>query len=298
MSWLQDAFNRWKTEFDVQQKEKRFVQALHHVPDVFRNEPPADSEEVNFRHSGHAGDMLHAIPAMYALAKGKKINLYLYLNQPARNFTRQMKHPNGNVMFTQKSVELFAPLLLSQPQFNRCEAYTDQNIHYDLSEFREFPFDYRMGSITRWYFLAFAVNWDLGQPWIRTNPDTSFNNAVIVARTSRYRTPGIDYRFLQKYPRVVFVGLPEEFENMREQIPHMEYKPVKDFLELAQVIAGGKLFIGNQSLPSGLAEAMKVKRVVELSYLTPTTVVEGPDGYDACFQPQFERIVTGLLQNT
>ena len=297
MSWLQKIFSGWKTEFDVKQKEQRFIRALSNVPDVFRNAPPPETEEINFRHSGHAGDMLHSIPAMYALAKGKKVNLYLHLNQPARNFTRQMQHPNGHVMFTQKTVALFAPLLLIQPQFNRCEAYTDQYIHYDLSLFRDFPFDYRMGSISRWYFLTFAVNWDLGQPWIQVKPDDSFNDAIIVARSSRYRTPGITYHFLQKYPRIVFVGLPDEFENMRKEIKNMEYKPVANFLEMAAVIAGGKLFVGNQSLPSGLAEALKVKRVIELSYLTPTTVVEGPDGYDFCYQQQFEKIVTGLLEN-
>ncbi len=297
MNWLSKMFTDWKTEFDVKQKEQRFVRTLSRVPDVFKNEPPADATEVNFRHSGHAGDMLHAIPTMYALSQGKKINLFLHLDQPARNFTRGMSHPNGNIMFTQKTVELFAPLLLSQPSFNRCEAFQGQEIHYDLSAFRDFPFDYRMGSISRWYFLTFAVNWDLGKPWIEVEPDKSFQDAIIVARSSRYRTPGIDYRFLQKYARVVFVGLPDEYADMRKQIPHMDYKPVANFLELARVIKGGKLFIGNQSLPSGLAEALKVKRVVELSYLTPTTVVEGPDGYDFCYQPQFERIVNRLLEN-
>ncbi len=297
MGWLQNKFNSWKTEFDVQQKEKRFTRALTRVPDVFANPPLPGSDEINVRHSGHAGDMLHAIPAMYALAEGRKINLYLHLHQPARNFTKQMKHPNGNIMFTQKTVELFAPLILRQPQFRRCEAYTNQDIHYDLSLFREYPFDYRMGSITRWYFLTFAVNWDLGKPWIEVDPDPRFRDAIIIARSSRYRTPGIQYSFLQKYPRLVFVGLPDEYENMRKEIPNMEYQPVRDFLELASVIAGGKLFIGNQSFPSGLAEALKVKRVVELSYLQPTTVVEGPDGYDFCFQPQFERIVSRLLDD-
>jgi hypothetical protein len=295
MNWLRQKLMSWKTEFDVKQKEQRFTEALKHVPDVFKHAPAPDETEVNFRHSGHAGDMLHAIPAMYALAKGRKINLYLHLYQPARNFTRNMQHPNGAVMFTKKTVDLFAPLLLTQPQFNRCEAWVDQRIHYDLSLFRDFPFDYRMGSITRWYFLTFAVNGDLGKPWISVKPDTSFNDAVIIARTSRYHTPGISYAFLQKYPRLVFVGLPEEYEAMRAQLPKLEYKPVANFLELAQVIAGGKLFIGNQSLPSGLSEALKVKRVIELSYLVPTTVVEGPDGYDFVYQPQFEKIVSGLL---
>lgn len=295
MGSLTDILKHWKAEFDIHQKEKRFIRTLQNVPDIFRNEPTAESMEVNFRHSGHAGDLIHAIPAMLALAKGRKINLYLHLNQPAGKYTGNITHPNGNVMFTKKTVELFAPLILSQPQFSACEAYTDQNIHYDLSEFRQFPFDLRMGSNSRWYLQTFATTWDLGKPWLSVTPDKSYNDAIIVARSSRYRTPMVSYDFLGKYPRVVFVGLPEEFENMREQIPKMEYKPVNNFLELAKVIAGGKLYVSNQSLPAAIAEGLKVRRVIELSYLVPTTVVEGPDAYDVVYQPQFERIVSNLM---
>jgi hypothetical protein len=106
--------------------------------------------------------------------------------------------------------------------------------------------------------LAFPI--PLHEPWLHVTPDTSFSNAIVVARSSRYRTPEIDYSILKKYPRVVFVGLPDEFEDMHPQVPHMEYKSVANFLELAQVIAGSKLFIGNQSFPFALAEALKAKQ--------------------------------------
>ena len=297
MSWFRKKLMDWKTEFDIKQKERSFLHGLEHAPDIFSNVPPIENDEVNFSHSGHSGDLVHSIPAMYALAKGRKINLYLQLNQPNRNFTKNMKHPNGNVMFTEKSVELFAPLLLSQPQFNRCEALNGQLIHYNLSIFREFPFDYRMGSISRWYFLTFGITYDLGKTWLNIKPNHSYSDALIVVRTFRYRTPKISYDFLKKYPRIVFLGMPDEYEDMKKHIPHLEYKPVVNFLEMAEIIAGCRLYVGNQSLPSALAEAVKVKRVIELFYRCPTTVVEGPAGYDFCYQPQFEKIVTELMEH-
>ena len=295
MSWFKKILMDWKTEFDIKNKERNFLRGIANAPDVFSNIPPIENDEVNFSHSGHSGDMVHAIPAMYALAKGRKINLFLELNKPNLNFTKGMKHPNGNVMFTQKSVELFAPLLLNQPQFNRCEALAGQTIHYNLSVFRDFPFDYRMGSISRWYFLTFGITWDLGKKWLDVTPDQSYHDAIVVVRTFRYRTPGISYDFLKKYPRVVLVGMKDEYEDMKQHIPHLEYKPVANFLEMAKVIAGCKLYVGNQSFPSALAEALKVKRVIELFFRVPTTVVEGPDGYDFVYQPQFEKIVTDLM---
>jgi hypothetical protein len=206
-----------------------------------------------------------------------------------------MKHPNGKVMLTDKSLEQFAPLLLSQPGFQKCEPLKEQKIHYDLSVFRQFPFDYRMGSIARWYFLTFGITADLGRPWLSVQPDSSFSDAVVIARSSRYHSPGISYSFLQKYPRLIFVGVPDEFAEMKKQLPSLQYQPVKHFLELASVIAGSRLFIGNQSFPFSLAEALKVKRVLEVYHQCPNVIPEGGNAYDFCYQPQFEKIVNDLL---
>lgn len=294
MSWFQKIFNNWKTEFNVRQKETQFLNGLQNVPDVLH--PVAiEGDEISFSHSGHAGDIIYSIPTMYELAEGRKINLYLSLNQPNRDFTKQMRHPNGNVMLTEKSVELIAPLLLVQKDFIRCEALAGQTIHYDLTAFREYPFDYRMGSIARWYFLTYGISRDLSKPWLQVRPNESFNDALVIARSSRYRTPKIDYGFLKKYPRVVFVGMPDEFADIQQKIPALIYQPVQNFSELASVIAGSKLFIGNQSFPFSLAEALKVKRVLEVFPQCPNVLVEGADAYDFCYQPQFEKIVSTLL---
>lgn len=293
MSLIRQIFNDWKAGYNARQKETRFLQGLQSVPHVLQ---PVNisGDEISFSHSGHAGDIIYSIPAMYALAEGRKINLYLTLNQPNRDFTKSMKHPNGSVMLTARSVEFFKPLILAQKDFIRCEAHAGQTVHYDLTAFRQFPFDYRMGSIARWYFLTYGINWDLGKPWLQVEPDNSFNDAIVVARSSRYRTPAISYSFLQQYPRVVFVGMPDEFEDMKREATNVVYQPVTDFLALARVIAGSKLFIGNQSFPFSLAEALKVKRVLEVFPQIPNVIVEGANGYDFCYQPQFEKIVKEL----
>jgi hypothetical protein len=129
----------WKTEFDVAQKESRFVNALGHAPDLLH--PVINGDEVNFSHSGHTGDVIYAMPAMFALAKGRKINLYLRLNQPATEFTKKMRHPNGNVMLTEKSVHLFARSCLHNPALIYLRHWRMKTVHYDLSIFKPFPFD-------------------------------------------------------------------------------------------------------------------------------------------------------------
>jgi hypothetical protein len=295
MNPLRKILMGWKTEFDVRQKETRFLKTLAAAPDIIANPPHIEGDEVNFSHSGHTGDVIYSLPAMYALAKGRKINIYLRLHQPALAATKRTKHPNGNVMLNEKSVEMFAPLLLSQKDISVCKALENETVHYDLSVFWLFPFDYRMGTITRYFSLTFGIGVDLWNPWLHVAPDESYRDAIVLARSSRYRSPNISYRFLGAYPKLVFVGLPDEYEDMKTEIPGLEYKPVSSFLELAQVIAGSRLFIGNQSFPFALAEAMKVPRVLEVYYQSPNVMAEGPNGYMFCYQPQFEKIIKDII---
>jgi ADP-heptose:LPS heptosyltransferase len=128
-------------------------------------------------------------------------------------------------------------------------------------------------------------------------PDTDFADTIVIARSSRYRSPKISYRFLKYYPKLVFVGLPDEYEDFRQQVPEAVYHPVNNFLELARIIAGSRLFIGNQSFPFALAESLKVRRVLEVFYQSPNVMTEGPNGYAFCYQPQFEQIVHTLMSS-
>ncbi len=295
MSFFKKIWTDWKLSFNHRQKEQSFRHGLTAVPQVLQPLTPITGDTVHFKHTGHAGDVIYSIPAMKALAKGKKICLYFELNQPNRDFTKQMRHPNGNVMLTEKSVELFQPLLQQQPEIVDFAAWKGEPIHYDLTAFRSFPFDYRMYSITRWYFLTFAVTADLGKPWLQITPDQRFADKIVLARSSRYHALGISYSFLSKYNNLIFVGVQEEYETMKKEIPDLQYQPVNDFAELAAIIAGCKLFIGNQSFPFSLAEALKVPRILEVYYQCPNVVPEGPNAYDFCYQPQFEKIVSDLL---
>lgn len=257
--------------------------------------PVLEVDTVHFKHFGLIGDIIYAIPAMQALAQGRKIHLHLQINQKSL-YKKGMNHQNKDKILTEKSVELLAPLLLTQPNFTVCDILTDQRIDFDLDYFRKYPFDYNKGHICRWYFQTFGITSDLGRPWLQVEPHAEFKNEIIVARSFRYRAPGISYAFLKDFTNITHVGLKEEFEDLKKEIPDLKYKPVNNFLELAAVIAGCKFFIGNQSFPFAVAEALKVKRVLEVYFECPNVIPEGKDAYDFCYQPQFEKIVA-LLNN-
>jgi hypothetical protein len=249
-----------------------------------------ENRPLHFKHSGNCGDIIYAIPTMKAIAGEEDINLHLHIDQPA-DYAGHVKHPLGNVMLNKKMADMLQPLLLSQPGFKSCEVYSEGPIDIDLDKMREYPLLLDRGNIARWYFLVFPVNYDLNQAWLQVAPDPSCREAIVIARSRRYRAPDIDYGFLNRYPDVQFIGLPDEYADMKRKIPHIRHRPVNDFLEMAAVIAGAKLFIGNQSFPFALAEALKVNRLLEVHFECPNVTVYGDKGYDFCFQPQFEKLV-------
>lgn len=248
---------------------------------------------ISFKHSGHLGDIIYAIPTMYALSGKGKINLYLNIDEQIELFEN---HPLGKVALNEQSVILLKSLLLRQLKFNSVEIYNPvQEIDFDLDLFRKFPLSFEKGSISRWYFNVFATTYDLGKPWLKVEPNRAMNHKVVIARSTRYNAPLIDYSILNNYDNLVFVGLPEEYEIMHAIIPNLEYQKTNDFMELASVIAGAKFFIGNQSSPFALAEALKVPRILESYYLCPNVIPEGENAYEFSFQPQFEYLVKKLL---
>ena len=275
-------------------KNYQFLYKLSKLPQPVNLAVPF-KEEYHFKHSGNAGDIIYSLPAAYALAGTGRI--HYHFNLGAKGHYGKKPHPLGNVMLTEKIVQLLQPLLLSQPSITECSIYTpSQPIDFDLDLVRTYPFPLNRGNIARWYFYVFAINANLSNPWLHVTPNTDFKDHMVIARSQRYQAPAIDYSFLKKYRNIVFIGVEAELKEMRQMLPHIAYQPVADFLEMAQIIAGSKLFIGNQSFPFSIAEALKVKRLLEVYHLCPNVNVEGDNGFDFCFQPQFEKLVEKLYE--
>lgn len=278
--------------FKQEAKRKIYTKALSHLeqPDLY---PSTGAEGVHFKHFGLLGDIIYAIPAMKALAGNNKIHLHLQIDQPSL-YTKSMQHANKDKILTQKNVEMIAPLLLSQQGFATCDVLSDQKIDYDLDEFRKYPFDYNTNHICRWYFHMYGITADLSKPWLTVKADESMRNEIVIARSFRYHAPGISYEFLKNYPNTTFVGTKEEYAELQRSIPGLKHKQVGNFLQLAELVAGSKFFIGNQSFPFALAEALKVPRALELCFECPNVIPEGENAYDFVYQPQFEKVVSQL----
>ncbi|MEO7394841.1 MAG: hypothetical protein ABIU11_07830 [Chitinophagaceae bacterium] len=254
--------------------------------------PPKES--YHFKHSGNAGDLIYSLPVVKALAMGQETHYHLNLGQ--RGNYGKKPHPLQGVMLNEKMYRMLLPLLSVQDYISSCSVYNEEYIDYDMDLIRSYPFPTSRGNISRWYCYLFAITVDLSKPWLTVQPDNSWNEHIVIARSQRYNAPAISYNFLNKYKKKLFVGVEEEWREIKKMLPGIEFHPVNDFLQLASVIAGSKLFIGNQSFPFSLAEAMKVPRLLEVYHLCPNVNVEGEGANDFCYQPQFEKMVEKLYE--
>lgn len=166
---------------------------------------------------------------------------------------------------TPKRADFLLPLLKGQPYITDARyEETPQGITLDFSHFRAHcPFR-RHELLTHWHarFIGFS-DFDRGRismaPWLTVQPSEESRGKVVVARSLRYHNPKISWRGqVAKYlDRMLFVGLPEEHESFQQRIGRrIPYRPVADALEMAQLIAGSELFMGNQSFPCWLAMAL------------------------------------------
>jgi len=280
--------------FNYEFKGSQRLSSLPKIKEILKSAP----EGLNVNHSGNAGDIIYALPTLKKLYEltGTKINLYLRLNQPLV-LSATLSHPLGNVMLNQKMLDLLAPLLLKQEYINLAQPYNGQNIHIDLDYFRSGIFPLDRGNIARWCGYVTGVSADLYKKWITVVPNKTYVQTIILARSGRYQNISLDFSFLKAYKNLKFVGVPSEFEEMKKQIPDLQWAEVNNFLELAEMIAGCKLFIGNQSFPFSIAEGLKVPRILELTTDIINVVPEGPGGHDVIFQDHFEALVHDLAND-
>ena len=250
--------------------------------------------KISFTHSGNAGDIIYALPTVKKIREltGASIHLYLRLGKPAI-LTHYNSHPVGNVMLNNTMADMLLPLIRSQHFIEKCELYIDQDIDIDLDYFRAGIIPTR-GNIARWFSYITGVSPDLWKNWLEIEPDINFSNSIIVARSGRYKNMAISYAFLNKYQPITFIGVESEYVDMRKYLPDIEWVKVTDFLQMARMIAGCKFFIGNQSFPYSIAEALKVPRILEVSFEVINVVPEGENGFDFFFQEHFEWLVENL----
>jgi hypothetical protein len=198
---------------------------------------------MEFSACGDHGDIVYEMSAL-AQAPGGPHELYL-VPQPGRT----------RLTMTPDHAEGILPLLRRQPYLRAVE-YSEAVRGRPLWGWRE--------SGRGWLNLADRACESLGLPHYPRGRPWLFNvtprrvAGVVVNLTSRYRNGRIDWKKVVSHyrPDVVFVGHHDEFFDFVAHCGPLSYRHCPDLLAVAEVIAGGGLFLGNQSCCYALATAL------------------------------------------
>ena len=242
-----------------------------------------------FRHSGKLGDIIYSLPAVRALGGG-----FFYVD----HVTQYLGKPALGI----HSARMMIELLETQDYIHRAALYGGEPVNYDLDRFRDKAFPVHVFNIIQaetdkaagllfgnlatdirrriipkleidmaqfhWESIGLAGRADLDIPWMNGIPQKPIAE-IVICKTSRY-SGKLNWRGLKEYAsRSVFVGMEEEWQAFRSAYFDVEFYKVCNLLDFAQVVAGAKLYVGNQSFGLALADAMLIPRVAELGEPNP-----------------------------
>jgi hypothetical protein len=178
--------------------------------------------------------------------------------------------------------EFLKPLLSAQPYIKGVK-WSDSpppSLTHDFSTFRHDPI--KGESLTAWQARHFHLRSIDTSPWLTAQASPRANGRVVVGRSYRYWNAmygSIWPKIIAKHgPKMLFVGLPCEhdaFERMAGM--NIERAAVGTALEMAELIAGCSLFVGNQSLAFWVAIGLGVPVIQETSAREPNSIILRPN---------------------
>lgn len=206
-----------------------------------------------FGHSGDLGDIIYALPTIRAAGGG---TLYVY------HSTIWGRHG-----MDANKAESLRSLLVLQPYINEvifcANGLPDGSREHKLNLFR---LNRKVRNLADMHLASYGFAPSQREKrWItvdRANPASR----VVFARSARYHNRRFPWkRVWKKFERVAgFVGTIDEYSDFCDLVGPVLHLPTRNLLEVAQVIAGSQLFVGNQSCPAAIAEGLKHPMILEV----------------------------------
>lgn len=200
--------------------------------------------------SGDIGDIIYSLCTMKSLG----VEL-VYLNVDPKYKLKRV----GQTKFNEGGAKALMPLIESQPYIKEVKFYSGERVDYNLDLFRYIG-DLTYKNLCESMLKTFGVPIEeMNKKWLFVEPKTK-GKPVLINKTDRYLNGTVDWmEFLEIYgPFMAFVGIDSEYEKFsKEYGTDIPFFQTSNFLELAQLISGCSIFIGNQSSPYAIAEGLK-----------------------------------------
>lgn len=199
-----------------------------------------------FWHSGDLGDIIAALPTVRALGGGDFI-----IGHKPNGQRESLRGPR---------FEALAPLLLAQPYIASVRWGDPVPGCIDFSDFRHCPHDGMNIAYWQAKYVGAVISME---PWLAVRAPV--HGRAVVARSPRYHNPEFPWRTL--LPRLVdplFIGFPDEHDAFCKAVGwRVEHAPTSTLLETARLIAGARVFVGNQSAPFWIAIGLGTPTIQE-----------------------------------
>jgi len=234
-----------------------------------------------YRHSGTLGDLIYSLSIVKKMDPGEfKIALHNIENCVSQyGYRPEEVDPAHKGRFTTADVGLLQPLLERQSYIKQVSTWSqgDAEPDVDLDRFRGTLFRGFEGNYVQAYHIAFGLPFttqDYDTPWLDADPKQVAS--IVVNRTPRYRCPNGDESWKNIAGSVnletngIFVGgVTEHADFVNSTGIQIPYHPVRDFLELANIVAGADLVMANQSFVYSIAMGLGKDTILETIKIKP-----------------------------
>jgi len=234
-----------------------------------------------YKHSGTFGDLIYSLAVVKKMGGGDiEFAIDNIENCVAQyGYRPDEVDPMHRGRFTDKDFDLLLPLLLRQEYINGVLKWRpgDADADVDLDRFRGVLFRGFEGNYVEAYHMTFGLPFApevLNETWLEA--DANKIAPVVINRTFRYRCPNGTgaWQGLLEQANIgqngIFVGNKDEHKDFEKSTGfRVQYYSVQDFKELADVIAGADLFMGNQSAAYSIAMGLGKASVLETIKIKP-----------------------------
>jgi hypothetical protein len=231
-----------------------------------------------YKHSGTFGDLIYGLSVVKKMGGGTVAVALGNIEKCVAEYGYRPDEvdPMHRGRFRNADLDIIRPLLTRQSYIDQATVWTgDQDV--DLDRFRGVLFRGFEGNYVEAYYRTFDLPFTsdvYNETWLEADPVQMAS--VVINRTFRYRCPngtGTWQNLLEQAniaQNGIFVGTQEEHEDFEKSTGfRVNYHAVRDFKELADVIAGADLFMGNQSAAYSIAMGLGKSSVLETIKIKP-----------------------------
>lgn len=207
----------------------------------------SQEDTLTYAHAGDLGDIIWALPSIQEKGGG-------ILKISSRGYAREP--------MTDKRIALIKPLLLEQSYIQSVESHDEGYVDFDFRQFR--VLHKKHSNLVRDQAEWTGSFADGHKAWLKVS-GVKPNYFALVNRTDRYCNEKFPWvKVCAAYKQALkFIGLREEWAAFQKEYGSIDYLPTQDLLEVAKLIVGSEVFIGNQSVCNAIAEGLKHKHIQE-----------------------------------